>query len=85
MNYRLRVRKLDNPISVAYMRILKHYGAGCYPKKPLDHGDHWNIPIEAYTPKSIIDEKTGKEHLLTFHMENVAEINIEKETLKILY
>lgn len=85
MKFRLRVTKLDNPSSVAYMRILKHYGAGCYPKKPFDRGEYWSVPIEAYTPKRIVDEKTGRERLLTFHIDNVAEIHVEKKTLKILY
>jgi len=84
MKCRIRVRELDSALNVAYMRILKHYGAGCYPKEPIDRGEYWNVPIEAYTPKSIVDEKTGRERLLTFYLDNVAEIHVEKETLKII-
>jgi len=84
MRFRLRVNELDDVFSVTYMRILKHYGAGCYPKDPLDHGEYWTVPIEAFAPKHIIDEKTGKERILIFHLDDVAEMRVEKETLKII-
>lgn len=84
VRFRLRVNELDDVFSVTYNRILKHYGAGCYPKEPLDHGEFWTVPMEAFTPKRIIDEKTAKERVLIFHLDNIAEIKVEKETLKII-
>jgi hypothetical protein len=84
MLFRLRVRELDDPLSVVYMKILRHYGAGCYPKKPLDRGEYWSIPIDAYYPKIIQDEKSGRERILTFYLDNIAEIHVQKENLKII-
>jgi len=83
LKFTIYVKKLDNPYRVAYHRILKHYGAGCYPGEPQERDDHWCVPIEAYAPSRVIDEKTGRERILTFYLRNVGELWIKKSTMAI--
>jgi len=83
MKMTLYVTKPDNPKRVAYERILNHYGAGCYPKEPQERDDFWYVPLEAFPPSRVIDEKTGSERTLTFHLSDVGEIWIRKSTLTI--
>jgi hypothetical protein len=83
MRFTLHVQKLDNPYRVAYNRILKHYGAGCYPQEPKERDDYWNVPIGAHIPSRIIDEKTETERIFTFNLTDVGEILIKKSTMTI--
>jgi len=84
LRFTLVVNKLDNPYLVAYDRILRRYGSGCMPKEPIDAGEYWRVPIEAYVPKHIIDEKTNREKILTFQLSNIGDIYVQKDTLKII-
>jgi len=83
LKFTIYVKKLDNPHRVAYNRILKHYGAGCYPGEPQERDDYWCVPIEAFTPSRVVDEKTSRERILTFHLHNVGELLIKKSTMAI--
>jgi len=83
MRFTVRVQRLDKPELVAYDRILKRYGAGCYPQGPQEREDHWRVPIGAYVLSKIIDEKTNKERILTFNLQNVGEILVKKSTLRV--
>lgn len=77
------MQKLDNPYRVAHNRILKHYGAGCYPQEPREREDRWSVPIGAHIPSRVIDEKTGTERVFTFNLTSVGEILIKKSTMTI--
>lgn len=80
----LRVQKLDKPELVAYDRILKRYGAGCYPQEPQEREDHWKVPIGAFLESRIVDEKTNRERILTFNLQNVGEILVKKSTMRVM-
>ena len=84
MRIRIRVQKLDRPELVAYNRILKRYGAGCYPQEPQEREDHWKVPIGAYVLSRVVDEKTSRERILTFNLQNVGEILVRKSTMRVL-
>lgn len=83
MKFTVCVQRLDKPELVAYDRALKRYGAGCYTQKPQEREDHWRVPIGAYVPSKVIDEKTKKERILTFNLQNVGEILVKKSTLRV--
>ena len=83
MKFTIHVKKPDNPRLVAYDRILKHFGPGCYPGNPQERDDHWCVPIEAFTPSRVIDEKTSQERILTFHLHDIGELWIKKSTMAI--
>lgn len=83
MKFTVRVQRLDKPELVAYDRILKRYGAGCYPQEPQEREDHWRVPIGVYVPSKVIDEKTNRERILTFNLQNVGEILVKKSTLRV--
>jgi len=80
----LRVQKLDRPELVAYDRILKRYGAGCYPQEPQEKEDHWKVPIGAFLESRIVDEKANRERILTFNLQNVGEILVRKSTMRVM-
>jgi hypothetical protein len=84
MRIRLRVQKLDRPQLVAHDRILRRYGANCYPQSVEDRYDHWKVPIGAYLQSRICDEKKEKERIFTFNFQNVGEILVRKSTMRIL-
>lgn len=84
MTVRLRVQKLDRPELVAYDRVLKHYGAACYLQKTEEREDHWKVPVGAYFQSKIVDEKTEKEQILTFNLQDVGEILVRKSTMRVL-
>jgi hypothetical protein len=84
MTLRLRVQKLDRPELVAYDRVLKHYGAACYLQKIEEREDYWKVPVGAYFQSKIVDEKTEKEQILTFNLQDVGEIMIRKSTMRVL-
>jgi len=83
LKFTIYTKKLDNPYLVAYNRILKHFGAGCYPGDPQERGNYWAVPIEAFTPHRVVDEKTNRERILTFHLSNVGELLVKKSTMAI--
>jgi len=83
MRVTLRVQKLDRPELVAYDRILKRYGAGCYPQEPQEREDHWKVPIGAYVPSRVVDEKTNRERIFTFDLRDVGEILVKKSTMRV--
>ena len=84
MKVTLRVQKLDRPELVAYDRILRRYGAGCYPQEPQEREDHWKVPVGAFLESRVVDEKTNKERILTFNLQNVGEILVRKSTMRVL-
>jgi len=84
VNITLRVKKFDRPELVAYDRILKHYGAGCYTQELQEREDHWKVPVGAYVPSRVVDEKTNRERILTFNLQNVGEILVKKSTMRVL-
>jgi hypothetical protein len=84
MKLTLRVQKPDRPELVAYDRILKRYGAGCYPQEPQEREDHWKVPIGAYLQSRVVDEKANRERILTFNFKNVGEILVNKATLGVI-
>lgn len=84
MKITLRVQKLDRPELVAYDRILKRYGAGCYPQDPQEKEDHWKVPIGAFLESRVVDEKTNRERILTFNLQNVGEILVKKSTMRVM-
>ena len=83
MKFTLRIQRLDKPELVAYHRILKRYGAGCYPQEIQEREDHWRVPIGVYLPSKVIDEKTKTTRILTFNLQNVGEILVKKSTLRV--
>ena len=83
MELTLRVQKPDRPELVAYDRILKRYGAGCYPQQPQDRQDHWRVPVGAYFQSRIVDDKTNRERVLTLNFKNVGEILVNKSTMRV--
>ena len=80
----LRVQKLDRPDLVAYDRILRRYGAGCYLHDTEEREDHWRVPFGVYVPSKIVDEKTEKERVLTFNFGNIGEVLIRKSTMRVM-
>jgi len=80
----LRVQKLDRPELVAYDRILKRYGAGCYPQEPQERADHWKVPIGAFLESRVVDERANRERILTFNLQNVGEILVKKSTMRVM-
>ncbi len=84
MRVRLRVQELDRPELVAYDRILKRYGSGCYPQEIEERHDHWKVPVGAYLQSRVIDEKTERERLFTLNFQNVGEILVRKSTMRVL-
>lgn len=84
MKVTLKVKKLNSPELVAYDRILRRYGAGCYPQESQEREDHWKVPVGAYVPSRVVDEKTNRERILTFNLRNVGEILIRKSTMRVL-
>jgi len=84
MKVTLRVQKLDRPELVAYDRILRRYGAGCYPQKPQEEEDHWKVPVGTFLESRVVDEKTNRERILTFNLRNVGEILVNKSTMRVL-
>lgn len=83
MKFTVRVQRFDKPELVAYNRILKHYGTGCYPQEPQEREDHWEVPVGAFLQSKIVDEKTDRERILTFNMKNVGEILVKKSTMRV--
>jgi len=83
MKFTVRVKKLDKPELVAYDRIFKHYGTGCYPQTPQEKEDHWEVPVGAYFQSKIVNEKTNRERILTFNLQNVGEILVKKSTMRV--
>lgn len=84
MKMTLRVKRIDRPELVAYDRILRHYGSGCYVQELQEREDHWKVPIGAYFPSKVVDEKTRRERILTFNLQNVGEILVKKSTMRVL-
>ena len=84
MKVTLGVQKLDRPELVAYDRILRRYGAGCYPQEPQEREDHWKVPIGAFLETRVVDEKTNRERILTFNLQNVGEILVKKSTMRVI-
>jgi len=80
----LRVQKLDRPELVAYDRVLRRYGAGCYLQETEEREDHWRVPFGVYVPSKILDEKTEREKILTFNFGNVGEVLIRKSTMRVM-
>ncbi len=83
MKLKLRVQKLDDPELIAYDRILRHYGSGCYAQTPEDNETYWRVPIGAYLQSNVVDEKTEKERVFTLNFRNVGEITIKKSTMRV--
>lgn len=83
MKLRLEVQKLDTPYKVAFNRIMRYYGAGCFPQDTEDVGNLWKVPIGVHYPSSIVDQKTNTERIFTFHFSNIGEFLLEKSTLRI--
>lgn len=83
MKFTLRVQRLDKPELVAYHRILKRYGTGCYPQEIQEREDYWIVPIGVYLPSKVINEKTNTARILTFNLQNVGEILVKKSTLRV--
>ena len=83
MKFTVRVQRLDKPELVAYDRILKHYGTGCYPQTPQERKDHWEVPVGAFFQSKIVNEKTNRERILTFDLQNVGEILVKKSTMRV--
>lgn len=83
LKMRLEVQKLDTPYRVAFNRIMRYYGAGCFPQEAEDAGNLWRVPIGAHYPSSVIDQKTNAERIFTFHFNNIGEFLLEKSTLRV--
>jgi len=83
MRFRIEVQKLDTPYKVAFNRIMRFYGAGCFPQDTEDAGNLWKVPIGVHYPSSIVDQKTNTERIFTFHFNNIGEFLLEKSTLKV--
>jgi hypothetical protein len=82
--FTIRVQKLDRPEIVAYDRILRRYGAGCYLQKTQEMPDHWKVPFGVYVPAKMKDEKTAQQKTLTFNFRDIGEILIKKSTLGVM-
>jgi hypothetical protein len=82
--FTIRVHKLDRPELVAYNRILRRYGAGCYLQQTEELTDHWRLPFGAYIPSKMRDEKTNQQKTLTFNFSNIGEILVRKSTLGVM-
>lgn len=80
----LRVQKLDRPELVAYDRILRRYGAGCYLQDIEERQDHWRVPFGVHFPSKIRDEKAEREKILTFNFDNIGEVLIRKSSMKVM-
>lgn len=83
MKLRIEVQKLDTPYKVAFNRIMRYYGAGCFPQDTEDAGNLWKVPIGVHYPSSVVDQKTDTERIFTFHFNNIGEFLLEKSTLKV--
>ena len=83
MKLRINVQKLDTPYKVAFNRIMRYYGAGCFPQDTEESGNLWKVPIGVHYPSSIVDQKTNTERILTFHFDGIGEFLLEKSTLRI--
>jgi hypothetical protein len=83
LRMRLEVQKLDTPYKVAFNRIMRYYGAGCFPQKEEDSGNLWRVPIGVHYPSSVVDQKTNIERIFTFHFDNIGEFLLEKPTLRV--
>ncbi len=83
LRMRLDVQKLDTPYRVAFNRIMRYYGAGCFPQKEEGDGNLWRVPIGVHYPSSVVDEKTNIERIFTFHFNNIGEFLLEKSTLRV--
>jgi hypothetical protein len=83
LRFTLHVQKLDDPYRVAYNRILKHYGPGCYPQEAREEEAHWSVPIGVHIPSRVADEKTETERVFTFNLTHVGELLIRKSTMTI--
>jgi hypothetical protein len=82
--FTIRVQKLDRPELVAYDRILRRYGAGCYLQQTEDVVNHYRVPFGVYVPSVMHDEKTEQRKTLTFNFSNIGEILIKKSTLGVM-
>ena len=82
--FHLHVQKLDRPELVAFDRIARRYGEGCYLQKTQEEQDHWKIPFGAYIPSKIIDDKTESQKILTFNFSNVGEVTVRKSTMRVM-
>ena len=82
--FTIRVQKLDRPELVAYDRILRRYGAGCYLQKTEETPDHYRVPFGVYVPSKMMDEKTEQRKTLTFNFGSIGEILIKKSTMKVM-
>ena len=82
--FTIRVQKLDRPELVAYDRILRRYGAGCYLQKTEELPDHWKVPFGVYVPSIMKDEKTEQQKTLTFNFGNIGEILVKKTTFGVM-
>jgi hypothetical protein len=78
------VRKLDKPELVAYDRILRRYGAGCYLHDTEEKEDHWRVPFGVRVPSKIRDERTEKEKVLTFNFDNIGQVLIRKSSMRVM-
>jgi hypothetical protein len=83
MKFTVRVQRLDKPELVAYNRIFKHYGTACYPQTPQEKEDYWEVPVGAFFQSKVINEKTSRERILTFDLQNVGEILVKKSTMRV--
>jgi len=83
MKLRIEVQKLDTPYKVTFNRIMRYFGAGCFPQDTEDAGDFWRVPIGVHYPSSVVDQKTNTERIFTFHFNNIGEFLLEKSTLKV--
>jgi hypothetical protein len=83
MRFRIEVQKLDTPYKVAFNRIMRYYGAGCFPQDAEDAGNLCKVPIGVHYPSSVVDQKTNTERIFTFHFSNIGEFLLEKSTLKV--
>jgi len=83
MKFTVRVQRLDKPELVAYNRIFKHYGTACYPQTPQEREDHWEVPVGAFFQSKVVNEKTSRERILTFDLQNVGEILVKKSTMRV--
>src|SRR5208283_2566668 len=82
--FHLRIQKLDRPELVAYDRILRRYGAGCYLQETEERPDHWRVPFGVYVPSKMTDEKTEQQKTLTFNFGSIGEILIKKSSMRVM-
>jgi len=83
LSMKIEVQKLDTPYKVVFNRIMRYYGAGCFPQDTEDAGNRWKVPIGVHYPSSIVDQKTNTERIFTFHFNNIGEFLLEKSTLMV--